>query len=124
MHDLAQHPDVKAAGFTAPELANFLAAKAVSHATAFLEGRHLAPELASNAHSLQLELMTAFTGAADIHVNAILDPSRMLVFAMMRTADAEGVPARQDRWADVMAAMVDLVRLESGELRKSGAQRS
>lgn len=123
MHDLAHHPDVQAAKFTPPELANFLAAKAVSHATAFLDGRNEARELAGNARSLEFELMASFAGVSDYRVTAILDPTRMLVFAMLRTAEAEG-EARQDRWQHVMGAMVELVRLESTALRESGAQRS
>lgn len=111
------------ANFTPVEVANFLAAKAVACATAFLDGRDDETKLAGHATSLQGELTTTFTASPDLNVTAILDPTRMLVFAMRCTADAQG-EARQDRWQHVMGAMVDLVRLESTALRESGSQRS
>jgi hypothetical protein len=106
--------------FTPAESANFLAARAVSHATAFLDGRNDAAELARNADRIQLELMMS---ATDPSTNIILDPVRLLCVAMMRTAVAPG-DSRQDRWQQVMGALVELVRHESHELRRSGAQRS
>jgi hypothetical protein len=105
--------------FTQAEAANFLAAKAVAYATAFLDGRHGALELARHAAAVQLELMTL----ADPSTNIILDPVRLLNVAMMRTASAQG-GVRQDRWRAVMTSLLDLVRHESIELRVSGAQRS
>lgn len=111
----SSHPN-----FSPAEHANFLAAKAAAHATAFLDGRNQAAELARNADAMQCELMTA---AYDPAANAILDPTRLLVVAMARTAISQG-EARQDRWQQVMGALVELVRHESTELRRTGAQRS
>jgi hypothetical protein len=105
--------------FTPAEAANFLAAKAVAHATAFLDGRNNEAELARHADAVQLELMAY----ADPSTNIILDPVRLLNVAMMRTAVASG-EGRQDRWRQVMGALVKLVQHESVELRISGAQRS
>lgn len=105
--------------FTPAEAANFLAAKAVAHATAFLNDRNNADELARNAYGIQIELLAA----SDASANVILDPVRLLNVAMLGTAISSG-PARRDRWMQVMSALVELVRHESTELRKSGAQRS
>jgi hypothetical protein len=106
--------------FTAVEHANFVAAKVVSHATAFLDGRNDAGELGRNARSVMCELIPV---TDDASAKAILDPARLLTIAMMNTAAAEG-DARQDRWQHVMGALVELVRHESHELRRAGVQRS
>jgi hypothetical protein len=102
--------------------ANLLAGHAIAYATAFLDGRHKAHELARNAEVMQLNLDMTTTG--DLAANAILDPVRMLNVAMTRAAravleqpkDGSGrAPweARQDRWQQVMGALVELVRQES-----------
>lgn len=102
------------------EHANFIAAKVVAQATAFLDGRHDLADLARNAPSLMIELVAC---SDDPAAKSILDPARLLTIAMIGTARAVG-EARLDRWQQVMGAMVELVRHESHELRKSGAQRS
>lgn len=106
--------------FMPAEHANFLAAKVVAHATAFLDGRNDAAELGRNAKAMQIELMI---GTDDPASRAVLDPARLLVVAMMGASYAHGEP-RQDRWQHVMGALVELVRHESTELRRTGAQRS
>lgn len=115
MHDVAHKADMRP-----PESANFIAAKAVAHATAYLDGRNDAALLARNADDMQCELIVA---SSEGNANRILDPTRLLVVAMSRTAIAQG-EARQDRWQSVMGALVELVRHESHELRRTGAQRS
>lgn len=110
------HPD-----FTAPEHANFLGAKAVALATSYLDGRNDGAQLARDADGMQCELIAAIS---DPQANRILDPTRMLLVAMARTAMAHGEGARQDRWQLVMGALVELVRHESTELRRTKAQRS
>ena len=104
--------------FTAPELANFLAAQAVASATSFIEGRGGAGELAREAERIfsQLELI-----GADPRCNEIVDPTRLLLTAMIHAAVTSG--PRAERWADIMNAFVRLLRLESTELASSGAQR-
>lgn len=79
--------------------------------------------MARHAGAIQTEMMICWAGVTDHHVNGILDPVRLLVVAMLRTALAQG-ETRQERWQHVMGALVDLVRHESIELRISGAQRS
>jgi hypothetical protein len=97
------------------DAANLLAGHAVAYATAFLDGRHDAEVLSRNACALQVALMTS-TDTATL----ILDPVRLLTVAMLRTAAVAIAPdhfgfrsARQARWQQVMAALVDLVRHES-----------
>ena len=107
------------ANFTPAEHANFLAAKVVSHATAYLEGRQDAAELSRNARSVMLELIAA---PDDPHAKPVLDASRLLVVAMTGAAWAHE-PAREDRWQQVMSALVDLVRHESLRLRLGGPSR-
>jgi hypothetical protein len=108
------------ANFTPAEHANFVAAKVVALATAFLDGRNDAAELRRNAQSLMCEIVAV---SDDAPARAILDPTRLLVIAMAGTAAASG-EARQDRWQHLMGALVELVRFESHELRRSGVQRS
>jgi hypothetical protein len=110
-------PDTR---MTEPEHANFLAAKVVAGATAYLDGRHDATQLAVDADRLQSELL--LTGTAN-EAQGILVPARLLVAAMMRVSRAHG-DARLDRWQAVMGALVELVRHESHELRRTGVQRS
>jgi hypothetical protein len=106
--------------FSPVEHANFVVAKAVSHATAYLDGRNDADQLGRNARAVMCELIPV---TDDPRAKAILDPARLLTIAMLNAAVAQG-EARQDRWSQVMGALVELVRHESTELRKSGAQRS
>jgi hypothetical protein len=104
--------------FTTPELANFLAAQAVAAATSFLEGRSDGARLGQEANRVLLELQII---GHDPACNAIADPTKLLVIAMMRTSIATGRRAR--RWAAVMDAFVSMLREESSELANSGAQR-
>jgi hypothetical protein len=106
--------------FSPAEHANFIAAKVIAHATAYLDGRNDAADLGRNARSVQCELIPI---TEDRTAKAILDPARLLVVAMMGAAASEG-DARLDRWQHVMAALVELVRHESHELRRTGAQRA
>lgn len=100
------------AEMTAPEIASFLAAKSIAAATAFLDGRSDGAMLARAADQLCAELLTV---SSDPACNAISDPTRMLVVAMMRGAVATGT--RAQRWRAIMIAFVDLVRAEATELR-------
>ena len=106
--------------FTAAEHANFLAAKVVGYATAFLDGRHDTITLGRNARSAQMEVLAAVD---DPQAKATLDPVRLLIVAMMGTSYADS-EVRQDRWQQVMGSLVELVRHESSELKRTGAQRS
>jgi hypothetical protein len=107
------------ANFTPAEHANFLAAKTVAHATAFLDGRNDATDLARNTRSVQFEILAA---GDDVSAKPILDASRMLVVAMMATAWVHD-EARLVRWQQVMGALVELVQHESLALRISGERR-
>jgi hypothetical protein len=110
------------AGAMSPaEHANFVAARVVGHATLFLKVNPDAALLASNAKSAMLELIPC---SDDLKAKAILDASRLLVVAMLGTSHADGDEVRQDRWMQIMAAMIELVRHESTELKRTGAQRS
>jgi hypothetical protein len=104
--------------FTKPELANFLAAQAVAAATSFSEGRASARQLANEGARIasQLELV-----GPDPRCNAIVGATQLLLKAMIHTAVATGV--RAERWTDIMNAFASLLRLESTELARSGAQR-
>ncbi len=105
---------------TAPELANLLAGKAVAGATSFLDGRSDAARLADVAEQLLFELMAV---GHDPAAASILDPARLLVLAMLRLA-ASREPWRRERWRQITAALIELVRRESTELRLIGVQRS
>jgi hypothetical protein len=108
------------AHFNAAEHANFIAAKAIAIATAYLDGRSDGPLLGRNACHLNGELMAT---AGDVDANRILEPVRLLVRVMSNAAISED-EARRDLWELLMGGLVELVRHESTELRKSGAQRS
>lgn len=108
------------ANFTAAEHANFLGAKVVAYATAFLDGRNDAAMLANHARSMMCELVAA---PDDPQGNPILDLARLLVVAMTGAATAAD-DARRDRWMDVMGALVELVRLEVKRLRETGGLRA
>ena len=103
------------ADLTAPEIASYLAAKSIAAATAFLDGRSDGAALAKAADQLCGELLVV---ASEPACNAISDPTRMLVVAMMRGAVATGL--RAQRWRAIMIAFVDLVRAEATELRQAG----
>lgn len=105
--------------FTAPEVANLLAAQAVAAATSYIEGRSDSEMLHHEAQRVFLELQLI---GHDHRCNAIADPTRLLVVAMMRTAISSGDRAK--RWADVMNAFVPLLRHESVDLARTGAQRT
>lgn len=93
--------------------ANLLAGHAVACASAFLDGRHGVVELASNADSLFLDLMVVH----QVETNGFLDPVRLLLIAMMRTARYGLGDARREKWQQVMGSLVELVQHESRELR-------
>lgn len=104
--------------FTPGEHANFLAGKVTSYATAFLDGRNDAGQLARNVRSVMCELIAA---PDDAQAKAILDPTRMLAVAMLGASAAEG-EARQQRWMYVMAAMIELVRHECRAIKPGAVQ--
>ena len=106
--------------FSPAEHANFIAAKVVSYARAYLGGRNDLAELARNAHSLMIELVVC---SDDPEARRILDSARLLAIAMVGTAGAAS-EARLDRWKQAMGALVELVCHESHELRRTGVQRS
>jgi hypothetical protein len=108
------------ARFSPAEHANFIASKVVGYATAHLDGRHDQAELSRNARSVMIELIAC---ADDPDAKAILDPARLLTIAMLNAAAAQG-EVRLDRWQHIMGALVDMVKLESHELRRTGAQRA
>lgn len=103
------------------EQANLIAGHAVSYATAYLDGRHTAAELADNADRLFLDLLVIQTA----ETSAFLVPVQLLAVTMMRTArcarDLSQWPSREDRWQQVMASLVDLVTHESRNLAKDRA---
>lgn len=113
-------PSYYAAAMSPAERANFVAGKIVGHATAFLDGRHDATQLAAHAHADLIEMLPF---GDDPAARPILLAARMLQVAMTGCA-ASTDDARRDRWATVMAAMCDMVRHESTELKRTGAQRS
>jgi hypothetical protein len=95
-----------------PDLANFVAARCVAVGEGFLGGRSDAAALARESDTLCLELMLI---GDDPAANAIGDPARLLVMAMMRCAIATG--PRAVRWRAIVSALIDLVRLESLSMR-------
>lgn len=103
-----------------PEHANFIAAKVVAHAMAYIERRNDREQLGRNAQSDMIELVAC---SDEPLARTILDPTRLLVIAMIGTAGSED-QARRARWCDVMIALISMVRHESHELRRTGAQRS
>lgn len=109
--------------------ANLLAGHAVSAAAAFLDGRHTAEQLSSNASALWIDLALL---PSSLEINLILEPVRLLTSAMMSTARfaaarpsvADSVASaaahiRFDRWQHAMAALVELVCHESRQLKKN-----
>lgn len=112
------HPLATGSYFTVPQTANFLAAKAVGYATAFLDGRSDAAQLGAEADQLMLDMLTV---PLDVDAANLSDPARLLVITMMRMSRCEE-PWRLERWQMIAASLVELVRRESKELRESGAQ--
>jgi hypothetical protein len=110
-NDAAARP---AAYPTPVDHAVFLAATAVSHATAFLDGRNDAAITRQNAERIFAELILA---GRDPAANHILGPVRLLAIATLRAAVTES-ETLQERWQHVMGALVDLVRQESRERRE------
>lgn len=106
------------ARFTPIDAANLLAGHAVSYATSFLDGRHSAAQLATNAERISLELLST---ASQPEINRLLDPVRMLAGSMRLTARAtlgdDDISERKERWQTVMASLVELVCHESRQLR-------
>jgi len=108
------------ADFSPVEHANFVAAKVVAHAAAYLDGRNDADTLYITARSVFTELIVV---GEDLRAKAILDATRLLTIAMLNASSVKD-EARLDRWQQVMGALIELVKIESTNLRKSGAQRS
>ena len=100
------------------DAANLLAGQAVAHATAYLDGRQSAEQLATHAARVGVKLVIALhtDAAPDPAVRAILIPVRLLAVAMTHAARATD-QARQDRWRDVMGSLIELTRIESRALR-------
>ncbi|MDX3971122.1 MAG: hypothetical protein QHD01_31640 [Bradyrhizobium sp.] len=103
------------------EQANLIAGHAVSYATAYLDGRHTAQQLADNADRLFLDLLVISTP----ETSTFLVPVQLLAVAMMRTArchqDIGQWPSREDRWQAVLGSLVELVTNESRQLAKDRA---
>jgi hypothetical protein len=110
------------AHLSSSDQANLLAGHALAYATAYLDGRNDATELARNTRSVQI--------ACDAPAKPLLDAARMLVVAMTaaawaapeqasdsgepsRTAQMIAAETRLDRWQHVMGALVELVRHEA-----------
>jgi hypothetical protein len=100
--------------------ANLLAGQAVAYATAYLDGRQSAEQLAAHAARVSVKLVIALhtDAAPNPAVRAILIPVRLLAVAMTHAARATD-QARQDRWRDVMGSLIELTRIESRALRDS-----
>jgi hypothetical protein len=89
---------------TRAEQANLIAGHAVAYATAYLDGRHTAQQLADNADRLFLDLLVIETA----ETSAFLVPVQLLAVTMMQTArrkipDSLDTDARAERWHAVMA---------------------
>jgi hypothetical protein len=102
--------------------AHLIAGHAVSYATAYLDGRHSAQQLADNAARLFLDLGLIETQ----ETISFLVPVKLLVTTMMQTArrkipDAAQTDARAERWHAVLASLVELVIHESRQLAKGSS---
>lgn len=101
------------------DAANMLAGHAVAYASAFLDGRHDARQLASNADSI---FTSALSFNDNVETNLILHPVRLLATAMRGTAlsalDPTQTETRNERWQKAMASLVELVCNYSLQLRK------
>lgn len=107
---------------TRAEQANLIAGHAVAYATAYLDGRHTAAQLADNADRLFLDLLVI----NNPETSAFLVPVQLLAVTMMQAArrkipDSLDTDARAERWHAVMAALVELVLNESRQLAKDGS---
>ena len=102
------------------DAANLLAGQAVAAATAFLDGRHDRLTLKADADRLQLALLSM----NDATTGPILQPVRLLVVAMAALAMAAHRAEiggfvgneRLERWEQVTAALVEMIRSESRAL--------
>ena len=107
--------------------ANLVAGHAVSYATAFLDGRHNAAQLADNADRLFLDLLVVESP----ETSSFLIPVQLLAITMMRIAKhaREGHEPRELyattpwhdrmlRWQQVLASLVELVCQESVTLKQ------
>ena len=102
--------------------ANLLAGHAVAYATAFLDGRHNAEQLADNADRLFIDMLVVETN----ETSTFLIPVQLLVITMMRAAKHAREIAqttirdeRSARWEQVLGSLVELVCHDSNELRRS-----
>lgn len=86
--------------------AQFLASLAVAAAEAYLGGRANAYALGEEADRIACRVLVVSSASADVP-----DALRLLVVVMRRTSVALG--ARQERWAEVMAALTKVVRHEA-----------
>lgn len=104
------------------EQANLIAGHAVAYATAYLDGRHTAAQLADHADRLFLDLLVVHNA----ETSAFLVPVQLLAITMMRTARRK-IPvsletdAQAERWHAVLASLVELVCHESRNLAKDRA---
>lgn len=97
--------------------ANLLAGRAVSYATAFLDGRQSAWQLGMNAEALQHQILTMHREA---ETNELLDPVGLLAAAMTHTAraclpESRDPAERREKWMFIMASFVDLIRMISAK---------
>jgi len=104
------------------EQANLIAGHAVAYATAYLDGRHTAHQLADNANRLIVDLLVI----QDAENSAFLVPVQLLAFTMLRTSrrkipETLETDALAERWHAVMASLVELVQHESRNLNKDRA---
>jgi hypothetical protein len=107
---------------TRAEQANLIAGHAVAYATAYLDGRNTAAQLADNADRLFLDLLVIGTA----ETSAFLVPVQLLAITMMRAArrkipESLDTDTRAERWHAVMASLVELVCHESRQTTKDGA---
>lgn len=105
--------------FSPAEHANFVAAKVVALATAFIDGRKDLADLGRNAVSVKIEILACVYDGRE--ARAILGPALLLANTMILTSTSAG---GLDGWQKVIQSLVEKVREESHELRRSGAQRS
>ncbi len=90
--------------------AQFICSLAVAASEGFLGGRIDAGALGKEADRVACQVLTVSSASADVP-----DALRLLVVTMRRTSIATG--ARQEHWADVMAALARLVRHEAAVLK-------
>lgn len=101
-----------------------VAGHAVAYATSFLDGRHDARMLSANADRLFNDLLAI----GDAGTNSPLDSTRLLSIVMLRASrcaiaiengtDGPLDAARLERLQEIMVGLVEIVRMDSGALRK------